>query len=351
MLSSLFCTKQLESVSNSAQSWRLRVFASLCELCAKALLGTLSLVSRKARKDSQRREGYRRLLTALLLVLICSSFGCNGSQGAKNANSSAASKQNGNGNANVESKAAIGQPSRIDIKEPERYGAAITISAQDVAGGAPASMATQQFGFAKLGADRRWAFSFPQPLGQVAYLEKSGLKYLVMFDHKQYTELTADTLTFQMAALSPGAVAEHLKPRMQFEKSDAEPLNGRAVIKYRLAAARGDSNESDGAIFVDSETGLPLRSDFNTSPQAGTRTRVIVEARDLQLNPDRSQFDVPAGMKKITTQEAKQQIEEFISRLRVFADIVSGSRPASVAIADKPAINSNPHVRRVRRRK
>ena len=295
---------------------------------------------------------YRRTLAALLLVLTCSSFGCTGSQGAKNANSAAAAaKQDANGNANAESRPASSQPSPIDIKEPERYGAAITISAQDIAGGAPASMATQQFGFAKLGADRRWAFNFPEPLGQVAYLEKSGLKYLVLFDHKQYAELTPDLLPFSMTALSPGAIAEHLRPRMQFERPDAEPLNGRAVIKYRLAAARDDSSESDGAIFVDSETGLPLRSDFNTSPQAGTRTRVIVEARDLQLNPDRSQFDVPSGMKKITTQEAKQQIGELVSRLRNFVDILSGARPASVAIADKVDMNSNPQVRRARPRK
>jgi len=285
--------------------------------------------------------------------VIWSTFGCTSSSRPRNANSSAPANQNANGNANAESKSASGEPSGVDIREPERYGAAITISAQDIAGDAPASMATQQFGFAKLGADRRWAFNFPAPLGQVAYLEKSGLKYLVLFDHKQYTELTADQLPFAMTALSPGAIAERLKPRMHFEKADAEPLNGRAVIKYRLASATDDSTENNGAIFVDSETGLPLRSDFNTTPQAGARTRVIVEARDLQLNPDRAQFDVPSGMKKTTTQEAKPQIGDFVTRLRAFVDIISGARPASVAIADKPADDSNPNpkARRARRRK
>lgn len=316
MPSSPFCTKQREPISNAAKSY-----------C-----------------------GVRRSLTAFLLLLICGAFACKGSSGPRNANSSVAANQNAGGNANAESKSASGEPSAINIREPERYGAAITISAQDIAGGAPASMATQQFAFAKLGGDRRWVFNFPEPLGQVAYLEKSGLKYLVLFDHKQYTELTADMLPFSMTVLSPGAIAERLKPRTHFEKADAEPLNGRAVIKYRLASATDDSNENNGAIFVDSETGLPLRSDFNTTPQAGARTRVIVEARDLQLNPDRAQFDVPSGMKKITTQEAKQQIGDFIGRLRAFVDIISGTRPASVAIADKPAENSLPQARRGRRK-
>lgn len=312
-----FCTKVAESILNAAKS-----------SCPK-----------------------RQTTAALLLLLICSTFGCTGSSRARNSNSSAPANQNAGANANAESKSASGEPSGVEIREPERYGAAITISAQDIAGGAPASMATQQFGFAKLGADRRWAFNFPEPLGQVAYLEKSGLKYLVLFDRKQYTELTADMLPFAMTVLSPGAIAERLKPRMHFEKSDAEPLNGRNVLKYRLSASGDTSTENDGAIFVDSETGLPLRSDFNTSPQAGARTRVIVEARDLQLNPDRALFDVPSGMKKITTQDAKQQIGDFVSRLRVFVDIISGTRPASVAISDKPADDSNPQSRRARRRK
>jgi len=294
---------------------------------------------------------HRLALTAFLLLLICSAFGCTGSSGARNANSSAPANQNAGANANAESKSASGEPSGVVIREPERYGAAITISAQDIAGGAPASMATQQFGFAKLGADRRWAFNLPEPLGQVAYLEKSGLKYLVLFDRKQYMELTPDMLPFSMTAFSPGAIAERLRPRMRFEKSDAEPLNGRTVLKYRLSASTDASTESDGAIFVDSETGLPLRSDFNTTPQTGARTRVIVEARDLQLNPDRALFDVPPGMKKITTQDAKQQIADFVGRLRAFVDIISGTRPASVAISDKPADNSNPQPRRARRRK
>jgi hypothetical protein len=317
MPSSASCTKQLESILNAAYFY-----------CP-----------------------YRRSLISFLLLLICSTFGCTGSSRARNANSSPPANQNANSNANADSKSASGEPSGVDIREPERYSAAITISAQDIAGGAPASMATQQFGFAKLGADRRWAFNLPEPLGQVAYLEKSGLKYLVLFDRKQYTELTADMLPFSMTMLSPGAIAERLKPRMQFEKADAEPLNGRAVLKYRLSASPDASTESDGAIFVDSETGLPLRSDFNTTPQAGARTRVIVEARDLQLNPDRALFDVPSGMKKITTQDAKQQIGDFVTRLRAFVDIISGTRPASVAITDKPADNSIPQSRRARRRK
>jgi hypothetical protein len=291
------------------------------------------------------RFGMNRI-ALMLLVLPVFSFGCKGPAPSSNANSARAG-QASNVNANAVAPSQAEQDSSIVIKEPERYSVVITISAQDNAAAEPVPMATQQFGFAKLGADRRWTFNLPAPLGQVAYLEKSGLKYLVFFDRKQYTEVSPDTLSFSMASISPGAIAEHLRPRTQFDKRDAEPLNGRSVFKYRVNAP-DKTAENEGAIFVDTETGLPLRSDFQTSPPTGAKTRVIVEARELQLNPDRSLFDVPAGMKKIQTQEAKSQIEEFIGKLRIFADIVSGTRPASTALADRstPAPVANPRARR-----
>jgi len=287
----------------------------------------------------------RRTIIATSILLTFFSFGCKGPATSSNANSATA-KFGQTPNANAATASETDPQSGIVIKEPERYEAAITISAQDASAGEPVPMATQQFSFARLGADRRWAFNLPTPIGQVAYLEKSGLKYLVFFDRKQYTEVTSDLMPFSMGALSPGSIAEHLRPRMQFEKRDAEPLNGRTVFKYRVTGAGDKASDNEGAIFVDAETGLPLRSDFQTSQPAGTKTRVIVEARDLQLNPDRSQFDVPAGLKKITTQEAKSQIAEFADRLRVFAEIVAGTRSASAALVEQPPPKSNPRPRR-----
>jgi len=52
----------------------------------------------------------------------------------------------------------------------------------------------------------------------------------------------------------------------------------------------------------------------------------VVELRDVKLSPDRSQFDVPAGMRKISQQEAKPQLEAVASALRPFADLISGVR-------------------------
>jgi hypothetical protein len=73
---------------------------------------------------------------------------------------------------------------------------------------------------------------------------------------------------------------------------------------------------------------------------------VIVEARDLQLNPDRSEFDVPAGMKKVPPQEAKQQIEGFVSAIGYFAKTLQPNQakmkpPATANANSSTAQNSS----------
>jgi hypothetical protein len=173
------------------------------------------------------------------------------------------------------------------------------------------------------------------------YLEKSGLKYLVLFERKQYVELTSNAFGFEPGkVLTPNSIAERLR-QQQYEMLGLEPVNGRTATKYRLAAESETSTHMDGMVFVDQETGLPLRSELNTAAPAGTKSRVIVEARDVQLNPDRAQFDVPAGMKKVTQQEAKRQIEGFANALRSFAGIISGTQSAPAARANQSAANKN----------
>jgi outer membrane lipoprotein-sorting protein len=286
-------------------------------------------------------RAFRRALIALLIMLACLALGCTEASRGTNANSTGStSKPGGSGNANADSHPASTQSATIDIKAPERYSVAMTISTQGTTSGAPAPMLTQQLSLAKVGADRRWTFVLPAPLGQIVYLEKSGLKYLVLFERKQYVELTPDALGFQLGSvLTPNSIAERLGSR-QYEKLGLEPVNGRTAVKYRVTRAADTSTQIDGVIFVDQETGLPVRSELNTAATA-TKSRVIVEVRDVQLNPDPAQFDVPAGMKKVTQQEARQQVESFASALRPFADIISGTPSAPVARANQSAANKN----------
>lgn len=270
--------------------------------------------------------GGRKVILSLILLASIAQ-GCSGPSKQTNANSAGStSNSQGNGNAN-----ATAGGTRIDFKDPERYSVSMTISAQSASTVDPAAMATQQFGFAKMGADRRWTFVLPGPLGQTAYLEKSGLKYLVFFDRKLYVEIPPDTLGFQPGTvLTPTAAAGRLNSRAQYEQLGVDSVNGRTAIRYRVNPGGDDSSQTHGILFVDQETGLPLRCELNISASAGTNLRVIVETRDVQLNPDRLLFDVPAGMKKITPQEAKSQIAAVASALHLFADIMTGKQTAPI---------------------
>ena len=279
----------------------------------------------------------RRASFAAVILLAFLNSGCGEASKGTDANSSAGStaRPGATSNSNSGARAAGGQP--IEIKELERYSIAMTISIQEMAA---APMLTQELSLAKLGADRRWALVVPA-LGQVVYLEKSGLRYLVLFERKQYSELNPNAFGFEPAkVLTPNSIAERLRSHI-YEKLGLEPVNGRTAIKYRVTEPVGASTQTDGIVFVDQETQLPLRSELNTVTPSGTKARAIVDVRDVQLNPDRAQFDVPSGMKKITQQEASQQVEAFAKAFRSFADNVSGTPSGPVAGVPQPAANKN----------
>lgn len=284
---------------------------------------------------------YRRTAFACLLILAALGLGCSVSTRSSNANSNNGSvpAANSNGNASADSRAARSAP--LDIKEPERYSVAMTISVQDATAD-PAKMPTLQFDFTKIDADRRWAFALPSPLGQVVYLEKSGLRYLILFERKQYIEVSSGELGFAPGnSLTAGAVAGHLKERVEFESLGVELVNARTARKYRFEETGNAVARADGAIYVDMETGLPVRSEVNMAASEGGKVRVIVEARDLQLNPDRLLFDVPDGMRKVSAQEAKQQIQSVSAVLRSFAEMTTGSPPTSFRNMIPPGANNN----------
>ncbi|HSB10803.1 MAG TPA: hypothetical protein VLM38_15045 [Blastocatellia bacterium] len=288
--------------------------------------------------------GDRRVLTTLILILVSSGLACNGAPKTGNANSpTSVPRANNTPSPNPESHESSSPGVAIDIKDPDRFSIAVTISAQEI-NADPSKMPTLQFTLSEFDADRRWAFSLPA-LGQVVYLEKSGLKYLVLSDRKQYVEVAPGDLGFQSGReLTPSSLANQLKSRARLEMLGVEPVNGRTARKYRFKDA-GDGSQANGMIYVDIETGLAVRIEVVTHPTSGNGLRVIVEGRDIQLNPDRSLFDVPAEMRKVSQQDAKQAIETVAGVLRSFAGLPSGSPAPSPTVAG-PAANRNAPSRR-----
>ncbi|HYV05273.1 MAG TPA: hypothetical protein VFB82_11835, partial [Blastocatellia bacterium] len=133
----------------------------------------------------------------------------------------------------------------------------------------------------------------------------------------QYAEIMPGEAGFQPSELiTPNLAWEKLKSQSS-EKLGIEPVNGRTAVKYSFRPASAD--EKSEFLLVDRETGLTIRSELNPSKEKEpSGNRLIVDARDLQLNPDSRQFDVPQGMKKVPAEQLKPQIRSFLEALRAY---------------------------------
>jgi hypothetical protein len=203
--------------------------------------------------------------------------------------------------------------------------------------------------FARMDANRRWAIKIPGLNQEVIYLEKPGLKYLVLPARSQYVELTPDALGFPLGnMMSPSAMIERLQSRPH-ENLGVEQVNGRPATKYKFSGSTNTGTQAgtvqaDSFVYIDQETGLPLRADLNAVTSNNMSARGMLETRDIHLNPDPTLFDVPTGYKKVTSEELKQQIQNFITFIRAVAPYLGQQiavQPPPPPPPATPAANSN----------
>jgi hypothetical protein len=263
------------------------------------------------------------LVAGMALTTITLS-GCMHEGTGSTTNSNSNSNVAANANANTAPIAAT-RPAALEAREPDRYSVVTTITIQPTGSAPQTNIPPFQFTFARRDAERRVSFKLPDPVGEVVYLEKSPLKYLIFPSRNQYVEIDPNELGFQLGdVMSPAAAIARLKERAQYEEIGTETVNGRIAIKYRFKAAadthtKVGTAQTDSIIFVDQETGLPLRSEIETTSSSGAGARVVTATESLQLAPDPSLFEVPTGMKKVTTAELKQQVQNFVTTVRAIA--------------------------------
>ncbi|MFY9607897.1 MAG: hypothetical protein WAU45_04685 [Blastocatellia bacterium] len=262
------------------------------------------------------------VMGAVLGVLLS---GCNnpGTSSTTNLNANASSMAMANTNAN--SVAAPASTSSPEAREPERYSATTIITIQPTGNAPQANIPPLQFGFARMGTDRRVSFKLPEPVGEVVYLEKPQLKYLIFPSRNQYVELDPNELGFQLGNLmSPASALERLKERSHYESLGTETLNGRVVAKYRFTGeadtrTKAGTARAASVVYVDQETGLPLRTEIETTSSSGAGARIVTATESLQLSPDPTLFEVPTQMRRVTSTELKQQVQGFVNGMRQFA--------------------------------
>jgi hypothetical protein len=185
------------------------------------------------------------------------------------------------------------------------------------------SASSSEFVLSKAGNDRKWVFQVPG-LGDVGYLEKSGLRYLVLVTRGIYTEVTPAELGFDAQnRLNPVVIVSRMIPDFQSESVGPELVVNRLGTKFRFSrpnSAGGTDQPTTCAISLDQETKLPIRFEMD-SPKS------LIEARDLRLNIDLGQFDVPIGMKKVTSESVRLQIQAFTRAVQPFINALNVARP------------------------
>jgi len=228
-------------------------------------------------------------------------------------------------NSNAAAPAPPPSPAPLEAREPDRYSVATTITVQPTGNAPQTNIPPMQFTFARLTDQRRVSFKLPDPVGEVIYLEKPPMKYLIFPARNQYVELDPNELGFQLGELmSPASAIQRLKEKSRYEMLGTETVNGRTAVKYRFSGAvdthtQAGTAEANSIVFVDQETGLPLRSEIDTSSTSGAGARIVTSTDNLQLTADAAMFEVPTAMKKVTSTELKQQVQSFVGAMRAVA--------------------------------
>lgn len=253
---------------------------------------------------------------------------------------------------NLNTNAAPVSPSVIAAREPDAYRATLVLSAETEGGEKTIGIPQLSAEVARSGANRRVSFKLPDG-SDLIYLEKDGMHIAIAPARKQYAELTPEATGVQLQNLmTPGQLVARLEKLQGVESVGEEAINGRPAQKYRYKHV-ANTNTQAGAVsteafvFVDKETGLPLRSELYTEASGNVQgvrgAKVVAEMRDISMIVDPALFEVPLDYKKVPPEQVRQQINALTnaaaSLIRALMSnvAVSGSSPAS-----SPAATSTP---------
>ena len=242
--------------------------------------------------------------------------------------------------------------SAIAAREPDRYRATLVLSAETEGGQKTLGIPSLSAEVARNGVDRRVAFKLPDG-SDLIYLEKGDLHIVIAPGRKQYAELTPEATGFQLQKLmTPGQLVARLEKLKGVERVGEEPLNGRTAEKYRYAKATNTNTQAgtvstEAFIYVDKETGLPLRSELFTEASGNVQgvkgAKILAEMRDITTNIDASWFEVPAGFSKVPPEQVRQQINALTNMAgALLRSLMASEGQPSPTATVSPAVTSSP---------
>ena len=253
-----------------------------------------------------------------------------------------------NANANTSPAMTLG----IATREPEKYRATLVLSAETEGGQKTIGIPTLQAEVARNGADRRVSFKLPDG-SDLIYLEHGGKHIVVAPGRKQYAELTPEATGFQLHKLmTPGQIVSYIEKLKGVERVGDETFNGRTADKYRYTGTANTSTSAgqvnaQGVVYVDKETGLPLRAELNTeasgSVQGVKGAKIVAEMRDISTTVDDALFQVPPGLSQVPPDQVRGQIDAFTNTVATLIKALLGNMNAAAAqTGSSPALAASP---------
>ena len=237
--------------------------------------------------------------------------------------------------------------------EPQTYQGVISLTLQTVGEQRDASMPPLKAVVARNAADRAMEFTLPTN-EKVVYVEKAGVHYIVLPTRKQYAELTADALGFEVRRLMmPEQIVNQLKAIPGVQMAGEETMNGRQVQKYIYGAAANTNTQAgtvatESYFLIDKETGLPVRSETVSQSTSGGHVqgvkglRVVTEMKDITSQPDPNIFNVPTDFQKIDPEQVKAQANLIFNA----AAAVIGQLINQAQASPTPAVTPSPTANR-----
>jgi len=282
-------------------------------------------------------------------LLILAGSGCQRADTNTNANLTVNSNASPtNANANM-SPVTTG----IAAREPEQYRATLVFSAETEGGQKTVGIPTLSVDVARSGADRRVSFKLPDG-SDLIYLEQGDKHIVVAPGRKQYAELTPEATGFQLQKLmTPGQLVSYLEKLRGVERVGDDTINGRTADKYRYAnttntsTAAGQVN-TEAFVYVDKETGLPLRSELFTEASGNVQgvkgARIVAEMRDITTTTvDPTLFQVPPGLNKVPPEQVRAQIDAFTGTVAALVKaLLSNMAPQGASNSASPTMMASP---------
>ena len=293
----------------------------------------------------------RKLLGFSILGISALLLGCGGPVNSTNSNinSSNSTFANTNFNTNISNVNSNSSASAYEFAEPESYQGVIRLTLQTMGEAQNASMPPLAAVVARNGEDRVMEFTLPTN-EKVSYIEKGNMKYLVLPARKQYAELTADALGFEVRRLMmPEQIVNQLKGQPGINRVGEENFNGRTVVKYTYGNTTNTGTQvgtvaTESYFLIDKETNLPVRSEIVSQSASGGNVqgvkgvRLLTEMTDIKAEPDANLFNVPTDFAKIDPEQVKAQAQIlFNAAAAVIGQMINQNR-----VSPTPATNASP---------